>query len=270
MLSKVFLALTRMSPRLKRVLWRRWYDFLAKHYQVREWSFMNYGYEPAAEGAYRPELEEADEPNRAPIQLYDYVARAGEVAGKRVLEVGSGRGGGASYILRYLKPTSVTGMDFSGQAVALSRELHRVAGLSFVQGDAERMPFEGGSFDAVVNVESSHCYASMARFLGEARRVLRPGGRFSYADFRYGEGEVAALDEQVAGAGMDVVRREDITENVVRSLDLTTESKEEMIRRYCRKWQTRSFLEFAGVRGSQIYERFRKREMVYMHYVLGR
>ena len=57
-------------------------------------------------------------------------------------------------------------------------------GLAFEVGDAERMPFPDASFDAVVNVESSHCYPSMPAFLSEVRRVLRPGGHFLYADLR--------------------------------------------------------------------------------------
>jgi SAM-dependent methyltransferase len=40
------------------------------------------------------------------------------------------------------------------------------------------------SFDAVINVEASHCYPSLPRFLAEVARVLRPGGHFLYADVR--------------------------------------------------------------------------------------
>ena len=43
-----------------------------------------------------------------------------------VLEVGSGRGGGASYISRYLQPRSMTGMDFCQEAVDLCNR-HRLA-----------------------------------------------------------------------------------------------------------------------------------------------
>ena len=38
--------------------------------------------------------------------------------------------------------------------------------------------------DVVLNVESSHCYGSMPRFLAEVRRVLEPRGYFLHADFR--------------------------------------------------------------------------------------
>ncbi|QDU31359.1 Phthiotriol/phenolphthiotriol dimycocerosates methyltransferase [Anatilimnocola aggregata] len=55
-------------------------------------------------------------------------------------------------------------------------------GLSFVVGDAENLPFEDDTFDAVVNVESSHCYRSDPAFLAQVRRVLRTGGHVLFAD----------------------------------------------------------------------------------------
>lgn len=49
--------------------------------------------------------------------------------------------------------------------------------MEFIQGDAENLPVESGSFDAVVNLISFHHYPNPARALAEFRRVLRPGGR---------------------------------------------------------------------------------------------
>jgi ubiquinone/menaquinone biosynthesis C-methylase UbiE len=54
-----------------------------------------------------------------------------------------------------------------------------VTGLDFVHGDAESLPFSDGSFDAVINVEASHAYPRLTRFLEEVVRVLRPGGTSS-------------------------------------------------------------------------------------------
>ena len=58
-------------------------------------------------------------------------------------------------------------------------------GLTFVQGDAQKLPFSAQSLDAVINVEASHCYPNFPGFLAEVARVLRPGGHFLYADFRF-------------------------------------------------------------------------------------
>ena len=130
-----------------------------------------------------------------------------------------GRGGGASYISRYLQPRSMTGMDFSQAAVDLCNR-HRLApGLAFVCGDALSMPFPASSFDAVVNIESSHCYESMDTFLSEVCRVLRPGGRFFFADLRSMDG-VTTLQEQFNACGLTVEKQTDITTNVLTALQL--------------------------------------------------
>jgi hypothetical protein len=113
MLIKVFLALSGISPYVKKLLWRQWYQFLAGHHQTKDWSFMNYGYAPLHDHSDTVKLDEADEPNRYFIQLYHHVVSAVDLTNLDVLEIGSGRGGGASYIKRYLKPKALTGVNFS-------------------------------------------------------------------------------------------------------------------------------------------------------------
>ncbi|SIG06667.1 Probable methyltransferase [Mycobacteroides abscessus subsp. abscessus] len=93
-----------------------------------------------------------------------------------MLEVGCGHGGGASYLVRALQPASYTGMDLNPDGISFCRRRHDLPGLEFVQGDAEDLPFPDESFDAVINVESSHLYPHFPVFLTEVARVLRPGG----------------------------------------------------------------------------------------------
>lgn len=78
----------------------------------------------------------------------------------------------------------MTGVDLTPKAVAHAQAAHHEANLRFVKGDAENLPFGAGTFDAVVNVESSHGYPSMHRFLTEVHRVLRPDGLLLFADVR--------------------------------------------------------------------------------------
>src|SRR5205085_1835597 len=130
--------------------WRRWYQYLAG-YQIADWRFMNYGFSATETEPTPLELQPADEPNRYAIQLYHRVASAAPLQGLDVLEVGCGRGGGASFVHRYHRPRSMTGVDFSQKAVRFCREHHRLAGLAFVPGDAEALPLDDEAFDAVLN-----------------------------------------------------------------------------------------------------------------------
>jgi ubiquinone/menaquinone biosynthesis C-methylase UbiE len=243
------------------------YQLLARFAQRRDWTFMNYGYALSPEERAPLALEADDEANRYCIQLYHHVAGAVDLAGRRVLEVGSGRGGGASFIRRYLRPAEMVGLDYSEHAVALCRRLYDQPGLRFVHGDAEAMPFDDGDFDAVVNVESSHCYGTMADFLRETARVLRPGGHFLFADFRPDDG-LAALHDQLLDAGLQPVRREDITSNVVAALEADHHRKQAQIEASAPRWLLGFMAEFVGAPGSRIHNRFSDGGMRYVSYVL--
>jgi ubiquinone/menaquinone biosynthesis C-methylase UbiE len=267
MLVKIFLALSSISPYIKKLLWKQWYQFLASHYQTKEWSFMNYGYTAIDNQSETLKLNEADEPDRYAIQLYHHVAGAVDLTNLDVLEIGSGRGGGASYVARYFKPKALTGLDFSDRAIRFCKHAHAVNGLSFIKGDAESLAFDAGGFDAVINIESSHCYGSMETFLANVKRVLRQNGYFLYADFR-NKNDIALLHSQMENSGMKILKQEEITANVLRSLDLDDQRKLLLIRALFRDWLLKPFQEFAGVKGSKIYSGFKSGTMIYLHYVL--
>jgi ubiquinone/menaquinone biosynthesis C-methylase UbiE len=253
MLTKIIKPFLASSPRLRRALWRGWYDFLARGYRQPEWTFMNYGFAAAGGSTPEPALEAADEADRYSIQLYHRVLGGVELRDRDVLEVGSGRGGGCSFFARYLGPGSVLGVDYSANAVALSLRRHAgVPRLDFRRGDAEALPCRDAAFDAVVNVESSHCYGSMERFLGEVFRVLRPGGCFLWADMRP-RGQWDATRAQFEAAGFEVLLEEEITPGVLRALDQVNDGKREMIRRLVPKYLIPHVESFAGVRGTRVY-----------------
>src|SRR3954470_23070603 len=185
MIADAFLWVLNRTPSLRRAMWRTFFDFIAaRSGDIGWWTLMNYGFAEPNSRNDAFELQPSDEAERYPIALYHHVATLAPVAGRDVLEVGSGRGGGASYVARYLKPRRMVGIDLSGKAVAFSNKRHGVANLHFQQGDAEQLPFDDESFDSVINVESSFCYPSIDRFFAEVRRVLRPGGHLHYTDLR--------------------------------------------------------------------------------------
>jgi SAM-dependent methyltransferase len=267
MLSRLFILLCRFAP-LKTLLWKNWYNFLTGHHQEGGWTFMNYGYVPAP-GDPPLVLKLEDEPDRYCIQLYHRVASQADIQGKRVLEIGSGRGGGASYVKRYLSPDTLTGVDFSDRAIAFCRRRHAMEGLSFEEGSAEALPFKDSTFDAVLNVESSHCYASMDTFLNEVQRVLRPGGFFLHADFR-DSASLGQWQQELKNSGMRILSGIDITGNVLAALDADNDRKSALIRKYIPRPLLASFEDFAGMRGSAVYNGFRSGRLVYMVFLLER
>lgn len=267
MISKLFVITCRIFPSLRRVLWKQLYQLLAGLYKRGDWIFMNYGYAPLDPAEDDIILDDDDEQDRYFIQLYHHVASAVDLRGSDVLEVGSGRGGGSYYIMRYLEPRSVVGVDFSEKAMAFCNSNYSVRGLSFLQGDAESLPLDDKSFDAVVNVESSHCYSSMDAFLAEVRRVLRPGGYFLFADLRDSD-RVEMLHEQLSRSGLTIIRRSDITCHVIAAMERDSERKMELIAESVSKLFLNSFREFAGIRGSAIYEDLSSGAVIYQSFVL--
>jgi ubiquinone/menaquinone biosynthesis C-methylase UbiE len=253
-------SLASRRPASKRWLWRGWYQFLAGRYREPGWTFMNYGFR--APGGAALALAPEDEPDRSFIQLYDAVAGAVPLAGREVLEVGCGRGGGASFVARYHRPRALVAVDLAPRAVALCRERFDVPGLSFDVGDAERLPFAAATFDAVLNVESSHCYGRIGGFFREVRRVLRPGGSFLYADFRP-RAEIDAWREALRDAGFRIESERDLTPGVVAALDADDESKRSMIATLVDRPLAGVFRQFAGLRGTAIYDELRSGALAY-------
>ena len=248
---------------VRRIVWRACYVALAKRVPTPDWTFMNYGYAPAAAEVDTPPLNPSDERDRLCIQLYLHAIDHFDLRDKDVLEVGSGRGGGASYISRYLQPRAMTGMDFSHTAVALCNQHRHASGLAFVCGDAQSMPFPASSFDAVINIESSHCYESMDTFLAEVSRVLRPGGRFFFADLRSTDG-VTTLQKQFNASGLTVDKQTDITTNVLTALRLDNARKLKLIDALIPRIVHWPFRAFAGIVGTRNYARFERGKMHYL------
>jgi len=265
MLLSRFVSFMSRSACGKRLLWRGWYQFLAARYRDPRWTFMNYGYRSSDVSA--PRLDPADEPDRSYIQLYDVVARGAPLAERELLEVGCGRGGGAAYVARAHGPRRVVAVDLSPRAIALCRRRFQQPNLSFEVGDAEQLPFNDGCFDAVLNVESSHCYGRFDLFLREVRRVLRPGGHFLYADFRFEE-EVAGWRAALEAAGFAISAEHDLRPGVVAALDADDDHKRVMIDGLVDRPLLGIFREFAALRGSVLNGMLRRGEVSYRSFVL--
>jgi ubiquinone/menaquinone biosynthesis C-methylase UbiE len=228
--------------------------------------FLNIGYEDDPPMAVP--LSESDEPDRFSIQLYHRIATQADLRGLRVLEVGCGHGGGASYLTRTLRPASYTGLDVNPAGIAFCRKRHHVPGLDFVRASAEKLPFPDQSFDAVINIESSAAYPHFSRFLTEVARVLRPGGHLLYADLRPRDG-VAEWEAALAAAPLRMHSQESINEQVVRGMAKKTPRVLEMLERMPR-WLHRVGREYSGVEGTGFYRAMQSRKYDYRMYCFSK
>lgn len=221
---------------------------------------MNYGY---FKKDFHPDLNPLDETERFPIHLYHHVSTQIPLKGLKVLEVGSGRGGGASYIARYLMPASIIGIDISNNAINLSNDSYNIDNLNFVIGDSENIPFEDNYFDAVINIESSHCYPSLSNFMTEVSRVLRPGGHFLYCDLVIAKNLDTHLKE-LSSDSLKLINHTDITENIIKASELMTNDRINIIEKIKSPFLKRVLSSFASVKGSKIYNSFVDRHYLYI------
>jgi arsenite methyltransferase len=111
--------------------------------------------------------------------------------GKRVLDVAAGQGTSALFLAQRFG-CEVLGVDYGSEAVRKANAAAEAAGLAhlvrFQQGDAERLPVDDGSVDAII-CECAFCtFPDKPTAAAEFARVLRPGGRVGLSDLtRAGE-----------------------------------------------------------------------------------
>lgn len=97
--------------------------------------------------------------------------------GEALLDVACGVGYGSSY-LAGKKAVSVTGLDISPEAIDYARRTYGKERLTFVSGDAARLPFPRNSFNIIVSFETIEHLQEPRKFLSECQRVLQSGGSF--------------------------------------------------------------------------------------------
>ena len=168
--------------------------------------------------------------------------RLGLAPGQRVLDVASGPGTTA-FLLHAELGLAVDGVDLGEESVARANERARETGVEgvvrFHRGDAERLPFDDSSFDAVI-CECAFCtFPDKPTAAREMARVLRPGGKLGITDvtldrsrldpeLRSLAGWVACLADArsleeyitlLAGAGLDVKETEGHDDALARMID---------------------------------------------------
>ena len=248
-----------LKTSLREACFRIWYWYVNKADKNDEILFMNFGYHDQDRHI---AIDEESEPDKYSLQLYLHLISAVETEKKDIVEVGCGRGGGLSYIARSFPIASALGIDLNKRAVRFCNRHYQMKGLSFSQGDAQKLQLENDSCDIVINVESSHRYPNMTAFLKEVFRILRPGGYFLFTDFRY-DNEMEELKKDLEESGLTVVKEKNINQEVTAALALDDGRRRDLIYKLAPKFLHNLALNFAGAKGSNTYINFATKKYVY-------
>jgi cyclopropane fatty-acyl-phospholipid synthase-like methyltransferase/glyoxylase-like metal-dependent hydrolase (beta-lactamase superfamily II) len=148
---------------------RKMYSQLSEQLQEGA-DYYNYGYWDV----HTPSRREASE-NLMEVLLGFLPRKTGTI-----LDVGCGKGATTRYLLKYYAPRDILGINISQRQLMTSRS--NAPDCQFAQMDAVELSLRESSFDNVISVEALQLFRPRSRFLAEAYRVLRPGGRLVLSD----------------------------------------------------------------------------------------
>lgn len=230
-----------------------------------QWSrFLNYGYADSPD-----DRAVVDVPpgtlDRASVKLVLELVADHDLDGRRILDVGAGRGGTVATLLEHYAPRAVLGVELSRAAVSFCRRSILDPRATFVVGDAQRLPVATASVDVVTNVESAHCYPEVGRFHADVRRVLTPGGAFLYTDIlptdslRWRQADLRSL-------GFELEVERDITAQVLTACDRIAQHRQASFD----SANDALLKDFLAVEGSPTYEAMRGGNSTYVIWRLRR
>ena len=230
---------------------------------------LNCGY--AEEGYPRFSLPPADEPERLGFQLYHRLVRDTPLAGRDLVEIGCGRGGGARFLARECGPRRLIATDASHLLILGNRRRPTSPNLEFRMALAGRLPLPAESCDVVVSVEAIHPQPDKSAVLAEAARVLRPGGHMLVADFFYtrdsSPNAASLFRAGVRRSPFERMLEDDWTAHAVAALEEDSSRRFAEIDRLPR-FMRRAALSFAGTVRSPLYIQLRNGQARYLHFCL--
>ena len=228
--------------------------------------FLNFGYVADSSPQYSTIKLPDHYLNKNSVKLVLELIGTCDLSGKKVLDIGCGRGGTVHVINKFYEPQAIVGVDLSPQAIVFCKEAHKHPRISFCEGDAENLMFEDESFDVITNVESSHSYPDITAFYMQVSRLLKPGGYFLYTDL-FPVSRVSGYMDFLRALDLMIEVDRDITKNVLLSCDETASLHLNSFHQDNSSYLVNNFL---GVPGSQVYHEMKTGRSTYRIYRLRR
>ena len=95
----------------------------------------------------------------------------------KTIDVGGGTGFCTEGVVQYVDPEHVTLLDQSPHQMQKAKAKSTLNGVTFVEGDAENLPFETATFDRYTSAGSIEYWPEPERGIAESYRILKPGGK---------------------------------------------------------------------------------------------
>lgn len=193
------------------------YDALNRKKNKNEYSrfstYLNYGL--------LKEKQRYEGKHNTSINLILSICKIVNFTGKKVIDIGCGRGGNLFYINSCFDTDILVGIDLSYQNILFCKSKEEK--INFIQADAEKLPFGDMTFDVVLNIESALHYPNVERFYLEVERILEKNGVFIYVDI-IEKNECQIRKKRLVDIGFDFMCECDYTDDVLRAIKANKEN----------------------------------------------